>query len=258
MVSLSAVVITLNEENNIQNCLKSVEFVDEIVVIDSSSTDRTVELARKFTPNIHRVPWKGFAKAKNMGIDRASHDWILSIDADERVSPELKKSILEAINRSRLPAGFYCARRTWYLGRWIRTGGWYPDRTVRLFNRKYARFNEVAVHEKVIIRGDTEQLNGDLLHYSYPTINDHLRKISLYTDLSVDKWIGKDIRINPLTMTGRVLWEFFLKLVIKQSYRDGMPGFFLAGMHSVYIFLKYVKAYEKLHSGTAEPASEDC
>ncbi|MBN1297979.1 glycosyltransferase family 2 protein, partial [bacterium] len=145
MISISAVVITRNEAINITDCLKSIDFVDELIVVDSESTDTTVSLARALTPHVYIIPWQGFAASKNFGIDRARNNWILSIDADERVSDALRAAIIAATHQEPAVAGFEISRRTWYLRRWIVGGGWYPDRGIRLFDRRQGRIANVPV-----------------------------------------------------------------------------------------------------------------
>ncbi|HPQ39065.1 MAG TPA: glycosyltransferase family 2 protein [bacterium] len=248
MKSISAVIITLNEETNIEDCLQSVDFVDEIIVIDSGSCDRTVELARKYTPHVFSIQWTGFAAAKNFGIDRASHDWILSIDADERVSGELKDAILAVKSLPADVSGYSIPRRTWYLNRWIRGGGWYPDRNIRLFNRKNGRFDDVCVHESVNLAGPVEPLSGDILHFSYRDISDHVNRINRYSSLSAQIWHEHGRRTHPLVMIFRPVWECFRSYILRGGFRDGREGIILAMLHGYYVFLKYAKLRElRLH-----------
>jgi len=244
MKKLSAVIITLNEELNIEACLQSLTFADEIVVIDANSTDQTKDLVKKFTEKCYSRDWEGYSSAKNFGIDKAENDWILSLDADERISDELRNSICKVLSESDLSAGYWCSRRTWFMGRWIRGGGWYPDRTIRLFDRTKGRFNDVDVHEKVELNGSTRRLTGDILHYSYRNLSDHICRIDKYSSLIAKKWLSENRRISRWKMFCRPAWEFFRKLVLKRSYIDGIPGWIIAGMHAYYVFLKYAKSYE--------------
>lgn len=244
MKFISAVVITLDEESNIEDCLKSLAFADEIIVVDSGSSDGTVALARKYTDKVYSIQWTGFAAAKNFGIEKASHDWILSIDADERVSDALRNTIENLKNTEPAAAGFTLPRRTWYLSRWIRGGGWYPDRNIRLFNRKHGRFDDVAVHESVHLNGTVVPLHGDILHYSYRDIADHLDRINKYSNLSARIWFEKGRRANPAVMMFRPVWEFFRSYVLRRGFRDGREGIILAMMHGYYVFLKYAKLRE--------------
>ncbi len=247
MERISAVVITLNESRNIEDCLNSLSFVDEIIVVDSGSTDRTVELARKFTDNVFSIPWQGYADAKNFGIDHAAHDWILSIDADERVSSELRSAICSALSPDDLPAGFRMRRRTWYIDRWISGCGWYPDWNIRLFDRRKARFNAVSIHEKVVTSGEIRSLEGDILHYSYSEISDHLKRIDKYTGLIAEQWVRRNRRPGVGKMIFRPVWEFFRKYILQGGFKDGITGCIVCGLHAHYVFLKYAKTYELFH-----------
>ncbi len=243
MTSFSAVVITFNEEHNIRDCLDSISFADEIIVVDSGSADTTVSIAKEYTDKVFVIEWKGYAASKNFGIDQAEHDWILSLDADERVTDRLRDSIQ---NRStdNYP-GYTVSRRTWYMGRWIKGGGWYPDRKIRLFNRLKGRFQTVSVHENVEIEGKTGHLEGDILHYSYQDISDHVQRIDKYSSLISDNWLEKGRAVTPCRMVCRTFWEFIRSYVFRKGYKDGAPGIVLAGMHAFYTFLKYSKTIEQ-------------
>jgi len=244
MNALTAVVITYNEESNIEDCLQSLTVADEIIIVDSNSSDKTVELAKKYTEKIFVVDWKGYAAAKNYGIDRSSNDWILSIDADERLSDELVNSIQKLKSQKPSAAGFTIPRRTWYLKRWIKAGGWYPDRNIRLFNRQSGRFKQVPVHEAVNLSGNVIDLDGDILHFSYNNISDHIIRIDKYSSLAALNWYKNGRKPNFLIMLVRPIWEFLRKFVLLRGYKDGKEGLILAGMHAFYVFSKYVKLYE--------------
>ena len=244
MQRISAIVITHNEELDIAECLKSLDFVDEIILVDSCSEDKTVEIASQFTDQIHVIPWPGYAKAKNFGIDKANNDWILSLDADERISPELQKLIINEMQRPDLPQGFLIPRRTFYFGRWIQGGGWYPDYNLRLFNRAFGRFMDVPCHEKVKIAGEVRKLSADILHFTYRSLSEQIEKIDTYTSLIAQKWLTENRKFSPVGMFCYPIWEFFRKLILKRSIIDGIQGWLLAGMHAFYVFLKYAKYLE--------------
>ena len=245
MSGISAVVITLNEEKNIRECLESLSFASEIILVDSGSTDKTIEIAREFQARVYLIDWPGYGAAKNYGIERASNDWVFSLDADERVSPELHDAItrlnLDKINSS----GFKVARRTWYLTRWIKGGGWYPDKGIRLFNRTHGKFSDSIVHESVKLKGPVSELSGDLLHYSYQGLEDHVQRINKYSGLCADQWKDKGKKTTLLAMLFRPPWEFFRKLILRKGFQDGIDGVIIAGMHAFYVFLKYARLYEK-------------
>ena len=165
--SISVCVVAMNEEDNIVECLKSADFGTEIVVVDSHSTDATRARAAALGARVIERDWPGYVEQKNFAIGEARHEWIFCIDADERVSPELRAAILAALERPDLPDGFEMARRTWYLGRWIRRGGWYPDRKVRLVRRGKGRWGGTNPHDHLYVEGRVERVDGDLLHYGY-------------------------------------------------------------------------------------------
>lgn len=247
MKPVTAVIITFNEESNIRQCLATLPFASECIVVDSASTDRTTSIAETMGARVFPVAWKGYARSKNAGIDAASNDWILLVDADERVSPALAASIQERLGRPSQPSGYMIARRTWYLDRWIRGSGWYPDFTIRLLDRTKGRVRDVLVHESVEVEGPIERLDGDLLHYSYRDLSDHIRRIDKYTTLAAQQWNDEHRHISIVAMFFRPIWEFVRKLIIKRGFIDGLPGWIIAGMHAWYVFLKYAKTYELTH-----------
>ncbi len=243
MKPISGVVITFNEEQSIRDCLESLSFVDEIIVVDSNSSDRTVEIARGYTDKIFVVEWKGYAIAKSYGTELATNDWILSLDADERISDTLRDSLINADANEF--AAYQISRRTWYLGRWVRGGGWYPDRNIRLFNRKHGRFRMVSVHESVDTNGPIGNLNGDILHYSYKDISDHVHRIDKYSGLVSENWLNENRCVNSWLMVIRPVWEFIRKWLLRGGFRDGRAGVILAMMHAFYTFLKFAKTLER-------------
>jgi glycosyltransferase involved in cell wall biosynthesis len=243
MKPISGIVITFNEENSLRDCLESLSFVDEIIVVDSKSTDQTVAIAREYTDKVYIIDWDGYAASKNFGIDRAENDWVLSLDADERISDVLRHSIRN--QNLDLFSGYRISRRTWYMGRWITGGGWYPDEAVRLFDRNKGRFRLVPVHEKVDIEGETGQLEGDILHYSYRNISDHVHRIDRYTDLISETWFKNGRAVTPFRMINRSVWDFFRRYVLRKGFKDGKAGVVLAGMQAFYTFLKFSKTIER-------------
>lgn len=241
---LSVCVVAMNEAAKIEACLRSADFADEWIVVDSHSTDRTREIAASFGARVVERDWPGHVQQKNFALDQASHDWVLCLDADECVSPELRASILAALERQDPPAGFECARRTWYLGRWIRHGGWYPDLKVRLFRRSAGRWTGVNPHDRVEVAGRVERLAGDLLHRSYDSISDHLRTIDSFTTIAAREKHAAGQRAG---FSGLVLHPFgkFLRMyVLRAGILDGFPGFAVALSGAYYVFLKYAKLWE--------------
>ena len=245
MIPLTATIITFNEEKNIRDCLESVKWCSEIVVIDSGSTDRTVEIAREYTDRIVVTDWPGHVQQKNRAIDAAPTDWVLSLDADERATPELRQEVERVLTEEPKEAGFSVRRKTRYLGQWILHGGWYPDRKVRLFDRRRARWGGINPHDHVYADGATPELDADLLHYTYENMTHHLRTIDFFTEIAARE---KDERGKGSPLIGMITrppGRFVRMYLIKRGYRDGFAGFVVAGLGALYVFLKYAKLWER-------------
>lgn len=244
-MKITATVITLNEEYNIADALKSLSWTDEIIVVDSESTDRTVDIASQFTDRIFVRPWPGFAAQKNYAAGQASYDWIFNLDADERVSPELAKEISE-LKEGREPAaaGFRMPRRTFYLGRWIKHSGWYPDRKLRLYLRTAGKFTGDFVHESVEVGGEVNNLNGDLLHYTVRNSSEHHRRLDRYTTLAVEELRAKGKRATVAAILLSPPATFFRSYILKLGFLDGVPGLAIAYFAAHYAFLKNLKLWE--------------
>jgi glycosyltransferase involved in cell wall biosynthesis len=251
----TACLITFNEEGNIVAALESVSFADEIIVVDSHSTDRTRELAngfrgrrrdgREVEPRVIERDWPGHVEQKNFAIDQARHDWVLCLDADERVSSRLRKEI-ESVLEVDSPEfdGYTMPRRTFYLERWILRGGWYPDRKLRLFRKSRGRWSGINPHDHVKVIGRTKNLQGDLYHFSYRDIADHLRTINSFTDISSKEKLKRGIRFPLVRMLVHPPFKFFKMYVLKQGFREGIPGLIIAILGMFYVFLKYAKLWE--------------
>ena len=208
MEKITAAVITFNEENNIRRCLESVKWADEIVVIDSHSTDKTEEIAKEYTDKVIQRDWPGHIQQKNFARETASHDWIFSLDADEEVSPELRESILTAREQG-LRNGYHLARKVHYLGKWINHSGWYPDYKVRLFDRRKAEWGGTNPHDRIEIDSPTELLKGDLYHYSYENLSAHIRTINNFTSISANEMQLKGKKAG----LGKLLFNPFFKFL---------------------------------------------
>ncbi len=241
---VSVCVVALDEEANIEECLRSADFAQEWIVVDSHSKDRTRELAAARGARVIERDWPGHVEQKNFAIDQAAHDWVLCLDADERVSPELRASILGSLARPDLPDGFEMARRTWYLGRWIRHAGWYPDRKLRLFRRSRGRWGGVDPHDHVHVEGRVARLHGDLLHYSYRSIADHLRTIDSFTTIAAREKLAQGRSAGVTDLALRPIGKFLRMYVAKAGFRDGVPGFVVSVTGAYYVFLKYAKLWE--------------
>jgi len=241
MTKLSVVVITKNEEDNIGRCLDSVRFADELIVVDSGSTDKTVVIAESYQAKILYPQWQGFGPAKQAGVEKASGEWILSIDADEEVTPELAGEIKSKIENDNGTCGYYFKRKTKFLGKWILHCGWYPDYVLRLFQKQKGKFDNAIVHEKVVTNGPVDYLNSELLHYSYPDLEHYLKKFNRYTTMGAEEAFRNgrkakltDIVINPAA-------SFVKHYFLKQGFRDGLEGFVLSSLSSMSVMVKYSK-----------------
>ncbi len=232
MTKLSVVVITKNEEANLERCLESVSFAEEIVVIDSRSTDRTAEIAALYRARFITVDWAGFGPAKQTGVEQAAGEWILSLDADEVVSPGLAEEIKDVIQDANSVDGYYIPRRTQFLSRWIYHCGWYPDPVLRLFRKEVGNFDSAAVHEKVVLEGKTGRLHNDLLHYSYPTLESYFEKFNRYTTMAAKEGFRNGRRAGFFDITFRPVGTFIKHYITKRGFLDGLEGFILSILSS--------------------------
>lgn len=237
--SISAILITLNEEQNLKRCLSSIGFCDEIVVIDGGSSDKTEEIAKSCGAKFFvEAQWKGFGVQKSIALNRATGTWILSIDADEVVSSELRESIYAAIKQDSF-SGFYVNRKTNFLGRWMRFGGWYPDRVLRLAKRQTCHFEQAPLHEKLVVQGRTSRLSGDLFHYSYPTVESALNKQVRYSMASAELKAAHYGKYSIFSAVIRALWNFSHNYFLRLGFLDGTEGLIAAVSKSQETFWKY-------------------
>jgi glycosyltransferase involved in cell wall biosynthesis len=244
-VRISAVLITFNEEAAIEAALRSLSgIVDEIVVVDSFSGDRTVKLARAFTDKVVTRKWTNYSDQKNFADGLASHPWILSLDADERISDGLRTEILALRSDEPSCAGFSMPRLVFYLGRWIRHCGWYPDRKVRLFRKDAARWEGEYVHEKLAVSGEVRAFKNPIHHFTYRNIGDHLARIDKFADLGAQKLYaqGKKCRWPHLLLFpfGRFLKAY----ILKRGFLDGFAGIIVSVLNGYSIFVRYAKLGE--------------
>jgi len=246
---LSVTVITRNEAADIGGALASVAWADEIVVVDSQSTDDTVAIARRFTHRVEVRAWPGYIAQKNYAASIASHDWILSLDADERVTPALATEIRSRLSSTPAEAAFRIPRVTWHLGRWIRSTDWYPDFQLRLYDRRAAEWTGRYVHEAVTVRGAVGELRGELQHYAYRDIADHLETIDRYTTLAARQMHEAGRRASLLDLAMHPPAAFLRNYVAKAGFRDGAIGFVISRMNAYYVFLKFAKLWELQRSG---------
>jgi len=243
-VKLTVTVITRNEASNIVAALASVSWADEIIVVDSRSTDDTVALARPLATRVEVRDWPGYSAQKNFAAELASNDWILSLDADERVTPSLAEEIGRVLATTPAFNGYRIPRVAWYLGRWIRSTDWYPDYQLRLYNRRAGRWNGRRVHESVAIDGPVGQLHAELEHYPYRDISHHLQTIDRYTTLAAEDWRASGRRASAWQTFFHPRFAFLRNYVLKGGFRDGAPGLIVSILNSYYVFLKLAKLWE--------------
>jgi glycosyltransferase involved in cell wall biosynthesis len=243
---LSVTVITWNEEERLRRCLESVQWADEIVVVDAGSDDKTVEIARAFTDHVLVRPWDGFARQKNFALDRASGEWILSLDADEEVSPELAEEVRRTIAAPGA-TGFAVPRRNIFWGRWVRHGRLYPDWQLRLFRRGAGRFVARDVHESVEVDGPVARLEGALVHRSYRDVADFIARANRYTTLAADEWIRSGRPVHASDLVLRPLGRFLSMYFVHAGLLDGWRGFLLAVLYAYYVFVRSAKVWERVN-----------
>jgi len=238
---ISASIITKNEEHNIQRCLDSIQWVDEVVVVDSGSTDKTLEICRSYNCKIIETEWLGFGRTKQLAVDAATYEWVLSIDADEEVTTALKDTILATLNKPKAD-GYTIKRSSYYLKRLIKYSGWQNDYPLRLFNKNAGQFNDAPVHETVVMNSNNlSSIEAPLFHYPYPTIESHIQKINLYSSLGANKLFqqGKQHTILFAFSSGGV--KFIKMYIFKKGFLDGKEGFILSLLSAFGASLKYIK-----------------
>ena len=241
MSRLSAVIITRNEEAVLPRCLKSVSWADEIIMIDSHSTDKTREIAAQLGAKVVVSDWRGFGPAKQEGVNMATGEWVLSIDADEEVSPELRAEIQQVLADGTSMRGFEIPRKTNFLGRWIYHCGWYPDYVLRLFLKTNGRFDEAVVHEKVLVDGPVGKLKSELLHYSFPTLEHYFTKSNRYTTLGAHEALRAGKTSTWFGIIFKPPVSFFSQYILRQGFRDGVEGFLVSALSAVAVMVKYAK-----------------
>ncbi|MEJ5330051.1 MAG: glycosyltransferase family 2 protein [Desulfobaccales bacterium] len=249
---LSVIVIALNQEAHLKACLETVRFAEEIVVVDSGSTDGTVTVARQFTDRVISTQWRGFGATKNFALDQARGRWIFSLDTDERVPPALAAEIEAVVAADGPFMGYRVPRKNYFGGRWVRWGGWYPDLTLRLFRREAGRFVEREVHEEVRVPGPVGRLRTPLLHYTYTGVRDYVARMDRYARLAATEMLKQGRRPRP----GETLWRpwgaFLKSYVWRLGFLEGELGFTLARLAAMYTFLKYAYLRELLQEKDAQ------
>ncbi len=244
MPRLSVTIITRNEAADIAAALDSVSWADERIVVDSCSTDGTAAIAAAHGARVLSREWPGYVEQKNFAAAQASHDWILSLDADERVTPQLATEIKATLAGTPSSAAYRIPRVTWHFGRWIRSTDWYPDYQLRLYDRRSARWTGRYVHEAVTVHGTVGRLHGELQHFAYRDIAEHLETVDRYTTAAARQMAESGRHAGLLQLAGHPPLAFLRNYIARGGYRDGAAGFVISAMNAYYVFLKFAKLWE--------------
>ena len=242
MGKLTAIVLTYNEEENIEDCLKSISWIDNIIVLDSKSEDKTKDIALSFEQvEFYEREFDNFASQRNYALDKVKTDWVFVIDADERVTKDLEEEIIKILQNPQA-AGYEIARKNFFLGKWIKYCGWYPDYTLRLFKSQY-RY-EGLVHESPVVKGEIDKLKNDFIHYTYKDLESYIAKMNHYTTLDAEKKYQKGKNIGMAYLLIRPFLEFTKKYIFKKGFLLGSQGLILSILSAYYQFLKSIKLWE--------------
>jgi glycosyltransferase involved in cell wall biosynthesis len=241
MPAISATIITHNERANIARAIRSLACADEVVVIDSNSTDGTREIASGLGARVITHTFHGFAAQKNISSEQAQYDWVLSLDADEELNPQAQAAVRDWKRGKPSAAGYQFARRAQYLGRWILHSGWYPDYKLRLYDRRRGSWHGAYVHESVVVKGPVATLPGEILHYTCNSLEEHRQRIEFYTDLAAKEMFDRGERVNFLRRTLAPPWVFLNTYLLRLGMLDGTPGYLIATMAARYVRRKYAK-----------------
>jgi (heptosyl)LPS beta-1,4-glucosyltransferase len=244
MPPVTVTIITKNEAEALADALASVSWADEIIVVDAESTDDTVAIARRFTDRVSVRAWNGYIDQKNHAASLASHDWIFSLDADERVTPALADEIRATMKTEPVVGGFRIPRVSFYFGKWIRTTDMYPDYQLRLYDRRRARWAGMFVHESVSVEGPVEYLKSEIQHHPYKDLSEHLIRMDRYTTLAARQIDARGVRATPRRLFIHPQVAFLRNYVLKRGFRDGTAGLVISLVNSYYVFLKFAKLWE--------------
>jgi glycosyltransferase involved in cell wall biosynthesis len=246
MSKLSAYVIAYNDEPNIRACLESVSWADELIVVDSNSTDATAKISQEFTDKVFQHEFTGFGQLRNEAVAHATHDWVFSLDTDERATPELREEIRKLLDRGPEADAYFVPRRNFFLGRWIRHCGFYPDfRQPQLFRKDHMRYRNDLVHERYEMDGRVGYLKAHVLQYPFRDIDHYLAKMDRYSDLMARRMVEQGRRFRTHQLVTHPVFTFFKMYWLRQGFRDGMPGLILSGLYAYYTFVKYAKLWER-------------
>ncbi|MCB0721769.1 MAG: glycosyltransferase family 2 protein [Ignavibacteriae bacterium] len=243
-MKISAVIICTNEEKNIDDCLKSVSWADEIVVIDGGSIDNTRELALKHTDKVYENKWEGYAKQRTFSLGKVNNEWMFSLDADERCTEELTKEMLERLNvEGEKYSGYEMPRRSFFLGKWVKHCGWYPDYKLRLFRKDKVKLSDNLVHERYLIDGETGRLKNDILHYTVTSISEFMDKVNVYSTLSAQEKAGKK-SAGFFVLMIRPFFGFYREYIFRGGFLDGVHGLMVSFFNMITSMLTYMKIWE--------------
>ncbi len=256
---ISACITACNEEKSIHRCLKSVAWTDEIIVVDSFSSDRTVEICKEYTSRVFQHRWLGYIGQKNLIKDLTDTPWILFIDADEEISPELRDEIMADFQNGQCTnyAGYEFPRMVHFLGRWIRHGDWYPDIKLRLFRKDKGICGGKEPHDKTTVQGPVKRLKNHMYHYTYDNIFDQLNTVNKFSTITAKGWFNDDMPFRISDILFRPMLRFIRGYLLKGGFKDGLPGFIIATVISYSVFIKYAKLWELHHTEQAEKHNEE-
>jgi glycosyltransferase involved in cell wall biosynthesis len=256
--TVGCAVVSFNEEKNIQSCLESAKWMDEIVVVDAFSTDRTIDIAGTFTDKIFQRPWRGFGDQKNYAMNQVSTDWVFILDSDERITLELQAEIKAVLSAGSPdgPVAFYVPRHNYYFGSLVLHAGCYPDYQLRLFRRGVGHLDDAEPHNKFIFTGDSAYLSCPLVHYTRPTLQNFFEKLHNITTMAAQDRARTKRRVHNTDLLFRPVLTFLKYFLVRKGYRDGMSGFLICAFASMYTFMKYAKLWEMKQfesSGGSQP-----
>jgi len=242
--NISVVIITRNEEDNIASCLESVKWASEVIVVDSESTDRTPAICKHYHVRFYTMPWEGYSRQKNSAIEKSTKDWILSLDADERITPALKREIGMVLSSPGRKDGYFIKRKNFFLGKWIKHCGWYPDQNLRLFKREKGVFGVREVHERVDLNGVAGYLENPMEHHTYTSITEFMKRLDHYSTLAARELLKENKTYGIHHIIFRPIYTFVYMYIIRSGFLEGYYGFILSVFYSFYTFSKYIKLRE--------------
>ena len=252
---VSVYIIAYNDELNMRACLESIAgWADELIVVDSHSTDRTEVIAKEFTDKVYQVDFQGFGSLRNQAVSYCSHEWVFSLDTDERMTPGLKEEIRQVLDRGPEADAYFVPRKNFFLGRWIRHCGWYPDyRQPQLFRKSRFRYRQELVHESFDCDGAVSYLQQPVLQYPFRDIDHYIAKQDRYSDLMAKRMVKDGNRFSPHQLISHPLAAFIKMFCLRRGFLDGMPGLILSGLYGYYTFMKYAKFWELTKQDSSQP-----